>query len=126
MVLALSLCLMPVPAPAQGEATAARLVRFACQAYSALDQKFLARVLVLDQTPAAPGGSGETNSGRVDGRRLIDGSGAESATPDAPFRLRIYNDVSLVTHLSRLSSHYDEPSGRADSLEPSFRKWLPA
>ena len=117
LVLALSLCLTQVPEPALGEGTDTRLVRFVCQAYSALDQKFLARVLVLDQTPAAPGGSGETNSDRVDGRRFIDDTGAESSTPEVPFRLRIYSGVSLVTHLSTLVSRDIERSEGADSLD---------
>lgn len=117
LVLALSLCLIPVPVPAQGDATDPRLVRFVCQAYSALDQKFLGRVLVLDQISEVSGGSDEPSARRVDGRRFIDGSGTESVTPEAPFRLRIYNDVSLVTRLSALVSQDIGRSEGADSLD---------
>ena len=117
LVLALSMCVASGPVPAQGEAARPRLMRLVCQAYSALDQKFLGRVLVLDQTSAAPGGAIETGSNRVDGRAFVDGSGTDSATSEVPFRLRIYNGVSLISNLSTLVSQDAEGSDGVVSLD---------
>ena len=122
LVLTPLLLMVPTQAPSQVAATDTHLARIVCQAYSAADQKFLGRVLVLEQTSTKPLGASATESGSVDGARLLDGSHSDSVTHETPFRLRIYNDVSLISNLSKLVGHdvghaETEPSADPDKYE---------
>ena len=68
------------------------LVRFVCQKYSVLSGERLNRVVVTEQLSVQSIDGNDT----VDGSDLIDIEG-ELYTEKAPFRMRIYNDVSLVS-----------------------------
>ena len=105
LVLTLALLMSPTQVLSQGLTTDSRLVRFVCQAYSAEEQKFLGRVLVLEQTSTNPLGTGVAETISVDGSMLIAEGHAVSVAHEAEFRLRIYDDVSLISHMGLLVGH---------------------
>ena len=100
--LTILLFVVPGQTLSQGMATDTRLARFVCQAYSAVDQKFIGRVLVLEQTSTKSSSIGAAEPGHVDGTNLISEGNAGIVSGEAPFRLRIYTGVSLISNLSSL------------------------
>ena len=100
--LTILLFVVPGQTLSQGMATDTRLARFVCQAYSAVDQKFIGRVLVLEQTSAKSSSISAAEPGHVDGTNLISEGNAGIVSGEAPFRLRIYTGVSLISNLSSL------------------------
>lgn len=78
-------------------------VRIVCQAWSEQDQRFLDRVVLLEQLPTDLADTGASQSASVDASTLIHSNHEEAATSNVPFRMRIYNDVSLTSNLRQLS-----------------------
>ena len=75
--------------------TGRHLVRFVCQDYIDSDSEFN-RVLILEQTSSKTLNAG-ASSETIEGSVLIDPDSGIYLTDAAPFRMRIYNNASLIS-----------------------------
>ena len=90
-------------------------VQIVCQAWDEENQKFLGRVLILEQLSAKPFGSSESQAGTIDASELVATAHQPPSTENAAFRLRIYNNVSLISHLQSLSGRAAGSIARSDN-----------
>ena len=103
LLLVLALFAIPPMTCAEEPTAGDRLVRFVCQARDAATERFLDRVLILEQVSAKSLNTEPAQSNAIDGTVLIDWNHEISATDDAAFRMRIYEGVSLISNLAGLS-----------------------
>ena len=92
-------------------------VQIACQAWDEENQGFLGRVLVLEQLAASPSGSPESKPGTINAWALVATAGQPPVTENAPFRLRIYRNVSLISNLPLLAGHTTGSGASADDVQ---------
>ena len=90
-------------------------LQIVCQAWDEENQRFLGRVLILEQLSAIPFGSSESQAGTIDASALVATAHQPPSTENAAFRLRIYNNVSLISHLPSLSGRAAGSIARSDN-----------
>lgn len=104
-------------------------MQIACQAWKEDTQQFLPRVLVLEQLPIAPSDSAGSRKAAPDLQKTVGAGQLASLTEKTPFRLRIYDGVSLVSNLPRLAAgdrNYKAVRSRSLSLGNGDRGFVVA
>ena len=92
-------------------------VQIVCQAWDEENQGLLGRVLILEQLSTKPFGSSESQAATIDGSALVATGHQPPSTANAAFRLRIYDNVSLISNVPSLSGSGNE---RRELAEISF------
>ena len=98
----LALLAMPASVVSQPSGTGDGKVRIVCQAWHEGHHRFLDRVLVLDQLSTSATGPESAQLTTIDAATLIAADHQVSETDRFPFRMSIYDGVSLISNLPEL------------------------
>ena len=128
-LLILCLSVLQVVGRSEAATTGGYTVQIACQAWREEDQKFLARVLILEQLTKSNLDSQVVQKWTSNSETSV---ATGHQTPRKQLRLRIYNNVSLISNLPQLTDHDAgsskvtlRPDGEQTDLEktaPSYNK----